>query len=201
MKKQYGKARMASALIYILLPAARVFASSSTTFSDLFINLDSSLNQIWAFLTATCYLVGLSLTLSAVYKLKKFGEKTAFMHNSKGLLAPAAAFGIGIGLMYSPTFLQNWNMTIFGTPDVMSTLTWESSNSGIDWADAIAPMIGTVQVIGLIAFLRGWLLVVKSTGEQPQPGAVSKGTIHIVGGVLAINITGTMDALSNTFGL
>lgn len=200
MKQPYGKARVISALIYIFLPATRVLASS-TTFSDLFINLDTSLNQIWAFLTATCYITGLSLTLSAVYKLKKFGEKTAFMHNTKGLLAPSAAFAIGVGLMYSPTFLENWNMTIFGTPNVMSTLTWESANSGIDWADAIEPMIGTVQVIGLIAFLRGWLLVVKATGEQPQPGAVSKGIIHVVGGVMAINITGTMDALANTFGL
>ena len=57
---------------------------------------------------------------------------------------------------------------------------------------ALAPMIGTIQVIGLIAFLRGWLLITKSTGEQPQPGAVSKGFIHVIGGVLAINITCTM---------
>ena len=77
MKKQYVIGRVVTICCTILLPAVRVFASS-TTFSDLFINLDSSLNQIWAFLTATCYLVGLSLTLSAVYKLKKFGEKISF---------------------------------------------------------------------------------------------------------------------------
>ena len=35
-------------------------------------------------------------------------------------------------------------------------------NAGIDWASAMAPMIGTIQVIGLIAFLRGWLLITKS---------------------------------------
>jgi len=175
--------------------------AGTTTFSSLFINLNDSLDQVWAMLIATCYLVGFSLTLGAIYKLKKFGERTAFMHNSKGLLAPSAAFFIGIALMYAPTFLQNWNMTLFGTPNVESTLSWQSSNSGIDWADALAPMIGTIQVIGLIAFLRGWLLITKSTGEQPQPGAVSKGFIHVIGGVLAINITGTMDMLANTFGL
>ena len=152
-------------------------------------------------LTATCYLVGFSLTVSAIYKLKKFGERTAFMHNSKGLLAPSAAFGIGIYLMYVPTFLETWNETLFGYPNPEATLSWQSSNAGIDWADALAPMIGTIQVIGLIAFLRGWLLITKSTGEQPQPGAVSKGFIHVIGGVLAINITGTMDMLAATFGL
>ena len=175
--------------------------AGSTTFSSLFLNLNSSLNQVWSALIATCYLVGFSLTLGAIYKLKKFGERTAFMHNSKGLLAPSAAFIIGIGLMYAPTFLEVWNMTLFGTTNIESALSWQSSNSGIDWADALAPMIGTIQVIGLIAFLRGWLLITKSTGEQPQPGAVSKGFIHVIGGVMAINITGTMDMLVNTFGL
>ena len=34
--------------------------------------------------------------------------------------------------------------------------------------------------------------------NNPQPGAVSKGFIHVIGGVLAINITGTMDVVANT---
>lgn len=176
-------------------------ATGTVTFSSLFINLNNSLNQIWTMLIATCYLVGFSLTVASIYKLKKFGERTAFMHNSKGLLAPSAAFFIGMCLMYAPTFLKNLNQTIFAYPDPLNTLSWQQSHAGIDWADALAPMIGTIQVIGLIAFIRGMLLITKSTGEQPQPGAVSKGFIHVVGGVLAINITGTMDALAATFGL
>ena len=187
---------------FLAFSCSDIYASTtSTTFQSLFTNLNASLNQVWQFLIAVSYLTGFSLTLASIYKLKKFGERTAFMHNSKGLLAPSAAFIIGIMLMYAPTFLQNLNMTVFGYPNPQSTLSWESENSGIDWADALAPMIGTIQVIGLIAFIRGMLLITKSTSEQPQPGAVSKGFIHIVGGVMAVNITGTMDVLANTFGL
>ena len=186
---------------YILfLVSAIAMADTTTTLSSMFESLNSSLNQVWQMLIATCYLVGFSLTLVAIYKLKKFGERTAFMHNSKGLIAPSASFVIGVFLMWAPTFLPIMNATFFGYSQIQSTLSWESSHSGIDWADALSPMIETIQVIGLIAFLRGWLLITKVTAEQPQPGAVSKGTIHVVGGVLAINITGTMDVLSNKFG-
>lgn len=200
LRNKIKNAKFLSGVFVFSLISPCVFAGTST-FSSLFINLNDSLNQVWQFLIASCYLTGFSLTLGAIYKLKKFGERTAFMHNSKGLLAPSAAFLIGIALMYAPTFLQVMNTTLFGTPNVQSTLSWQSSHSGIDWADVLAPMIGTIQVIGLIAFIRGMLLITKSTGEQPQPGAVSKGFIHIVGGIMAINITGTMDVLANTFGL
>ena len=188
-------------LFFILAVFVTIAYADTTSFSSLFTNLNDSLDEVWQMLIAICYLTGFALTLGAIYKLKKFGERTAFMHNSKGLIAPSAAFFIGINLMFAPAYLKVWNATLFGYSDVQSTLAWEQENAGIDWADALAPMIGTIQVIGLIAFLRGWLLVTKSTAEQPQPGAVSKGFIHIVGGVLAINITGTLDIISNTFGI
>lgn len=172
----------------------------TTTLTELFDNLNESMDAIWQMLTAVAYLTGFSMTCSAIYRLKKFGERTAFMHNSKGLIAPSALFIIGVFLMWSPVFIEIMVFTFFGS-GVQSTLAWESNSSGIDWAEAIAPMIETIQVIGFIAFIRGWILVTRCTAEQSQPGSVSKGLIHVVGGVLAINITGTMDMLSNTFGM
>ncbi len=187
-------------LLLLLSSQASAVVVDTTTLTDLFENLNSSMNAIWQMLTAVAYLTGFSMTCSAIYRLKKFGERTAFMHNSKGLLAPSALFIVGVFLMWSPSFIDIMVFSLFGS-DVQSTLSWENSTSGIDWAEAIAPMIQTIQVIGFIAFIRGWMLVTRSTAEQSQPGSVSKGSIHVVGGVMAINITGTMDVLSNTFGM
>ena len=53
------------------------------------------------------------------------------------------------------------------------------------------------QVIGLAAFLRGWLLIAKSAQGQQQ-GNTSKGFIHIFGGILAMNVIGTLQILNNT---
>lgn len=191
-------------IIIMLLISDSVFALSdgyASTLTDLFLNLDGSLQQIWTMLNAVAYLTGFMMTIAALYRLKKFGERTAFMHNSKGLIAPAAYFLVGIMLMYMPTFLETMNATVFGTGYIQSAISWQSSNTGLDWANVVAPLVTTIQVVGLIAFIRGWILLTRVCGEQPQPGMSAKGVIHIVGGVLAINITGTMDAISATFGL
>lgn len=187
-------------LLALLISRAYAVSVDTTTLTDLFDNLNDSMESIWQMLTAVAYLTGFSMTCSAIYRLKKFGERTAFMHNSKGLLAPSALFIVGVFLMWSPNMIDVMVFSLFGS-DVQSTLAWESSTSGIDWAEAIAPMIQTIQVIGFIAFIRGWILITRCTSEQSQPGSISKGFIHVIGGVLAINITGTMDMLSNTFGV
>ena len=64
-------------------------------------------------------------------------------------------------------------------------------------------MFETIQVAGLIAFIRGWLILSKSVQKDGgnQPGQLTKGMIHIVGGVLAMNVTRTIDVITATFGL
>ena len=62
-------------LVFLVILSTSTYADSST-FSDLFINLNESLDEVWQMLIATCYLVGFSLTVGAIYKLKKFGERT-----------------------------------------------------------------------------------------------------------------------------
>ena len=187
-------------VILVLLSSNSAMAYTADTLATMFSNLNNSLGSVYQMLIGICYLTGLSLVASAIYKLKKFGERTAFMHNSKGILAPALLMFIGTALMWAPRFLEVMNNTLFGYAAVQSTLSWSSSGTGVDWVDTMAPMIETVQIIGMIAFIRGMLLVSRLGAEQVQPGIVSKGMIHIIGGVLAINITGTMDVLTNTFG-
>ena len=53
----------------------------------------------------------------------------------------------------------------------------------------------------MIAFIRGWILVVKGAQAGSQPGNSSKGLIYVVGGVMAINITGTIDLINATLGI
>ena len=64
----------------------------------------------------------------------------------------------------------------------------------------LRPVIMIVQFIGLVAMLRGFLILTKVTGQGAQPGTVSKGMIHIFGGILAVNIVRTVEIAINTFG-
>lgn len=175
------------------------------SFSSIFEHLDTSLNKILPSLIALCYLLGLFFILKAFYMLKKLGYKTAFMHAGSSMLGPAALIMIGIILMYTPEFLKIMLLSLYGTSEVTSIVEWKAahkSTGGVDsWESSIIPLVGIIQVIGLFAFIRGWVLVMKATGENAPPGNLSKGIMHVVGGVLAINITGTIDLVNQSLGL
>ena len=51
----------------------------------------------------------------------------------------------------------------------------------------------------MVAILRGFLILSKATGQGAQPGTISKGIIHIFGGILAVNIVTTVKVMTNTF--
>jgi intracellular multiplication protein IcmC len=176
-----------------------IFDSSSIL--SMFQNLNTSLPGVTTFLIGLCYLMGLTFTISAIWRLKKFGHRTAFMHVETGLIGPIILFLMGVALLYTPGLFQIINMTLFGTADFQNILEWESQQAGVGWAQVIYPMLQLIQVIGLVSFLRGWLLLSRATNTQTQPGTVSKGLIHLVAGVLAMNVTRTIDLVTKSLGL
>lgn len=174
---------------------------SAITARSVFQNIDKNLAGLSEFITALFYLVGISLAFSAVLRLKKFGQRTSFMHVEAGLLGPAVQLFVGVALVYSPTFFQAINNTFWQTPDFQNVLSWQTSAPNSHYLDIIKPIVGIIQLVGALAFLRGWIIITKSSNQGAQPGSISKGVVHIVGGVLAMNITRTIDVVMNTFGL
>ena len=153
--------RLASLALFLstlcMLSAAGYSADagvSGASIDQLFGNLNESLDEVWQLLTAFAYLIGLSFTVRALFQLKKIGDKTAFMNNSKGILAPAALFFVGVALMYTPTFLEIWNYTVYKQA-IQDTMSWAQKNSGIKWVDTLKPMVQLIQVVGLVILLKG----------------------------------------------
>lgn len=173
------------------------------TAESIFANLSLSLSGVSQFLTALAYIIGIYLTVSSVFKLKKFGHRTAFMHVEAGMFGPIMQFFVGVAMLYTPSFIGVLNATVFGDSSIDNVMAYTSAESTPDWATAIEPMFETIQVVGLIAFIRGWLILSKSVQKDGgnQPGQLTKGVIHIVGGVLAMNVTRTIDVITATFGL
>jgi len=60
-------------------------------------------------------------------------------------------------------------------------------------------VIKVMQVIGVIAVIRG-LLFLSKAGNQGQPGMAGRGITHLIAGILAINIYGTWQVLENSLG-
>lgn len=191
---------------YFLVATSPVYAADAlpstsieNTFNNivnLLKNLNASMNQVWFMLVGLMYTLGIYFTVSAMFKLKKFGQRNAFMQVSASLIGPAATLLVGVMLMYFPTTLKVLLTSIYmeGAPE---TLAYSTKGAGF-WTDAILSIREIIQVVGLIAFIRGWILIVRSAGENAPPGQAGKGTMHVLGGLMAINIVGTVNALTAT---
>ncbi len=176
-------------------------SDTSVSARSIFQNIDNNLHGISQFITALFYIVGISLAFGAVLKLKKFGQRTSFMHVEAGLLGPAVQLFVGVALVYSPALFKAINNTFWQTPNFQNVLNWQTNAPNSHYLDIIKPIVGIIQLVGAVAFLRGWIILTKATNQGAQPGSMSKGIVHIVGGVLALNITRTITVIMNTFGM
>lgn len=182
-------------LALVLLP---VSAFAVTGFASMMIHLQDELKPVWTMLVAFARFIGLWFGFMAVYKLKVYGRMTAFMSQNASLLKPMTYLLVGVSLWYLPDLIDKSVETIWGY-DYDSIKSYQIGE-GTPWDALVMPMTLLIRVIGLIAFLRGWILIVRSTNEGVQPGTFGKGFMHIIGGVLAINILGTINVLKNSLG-
>lgn len=172
---------------------------SGLDMAQVFGNLSLQIDPIKNFLIVLCYAVGVGLSVAAVMKLKKYGTRTAFMSVEMSMVGPFLQFFIGVGLFYMPYFISAINLTIFTSSGVMSELSYTTNST--DYEIYVEPILGIIQIIGIIAFMRGWLLLAKATNPGQQPGAISKGVTHIIGGILAVNIRTFITVIYQTLGL
>ncbi len=170
--------------------------------TNIFLNLFNSLAGVTNFLTGFMYVLGIGLTVSAMMKFKKFGHRTAFMNVETGIVAPLIQFVVGVALLYTPSLLEILNYTLFRDPNIINVMNYAQTNNP-DFANVLGPVLGVVQVLGLIAFIRGMLILSKGVQKEGgnQPGQVTKGIVHIISGVLGINVIQTINVVQATFGL
>lgn len=170
---------------------------SGTT--DVLINLANSLIPVEKTITGASYLMGLAFGIKAIVTLKIHGEQRSSM-GAGGMKEATIYLMVSAMLLYYPTAFEVIMNSTFGYSSVLaySSLSASANLFGSDSAVGMA-LFTIIQVIGLIAFIRGWLLIARSgSGQGGQPGTIGKGFMHVFGGVLAMNMTGTMEVFHNT---
>ena len=172
----------------------------TVTNAQSFNNLVQSMAGASEFMIGLFYITGIGLIFTGINKLKRLGHRTAFMNVDSGVSGPLILLAIGASLIFMPSFLKVMNKSIWGSADIapMSEFPYATGQAGT-LLDKIRPMITIIQFIGLVAMLRGFLILTKVTGQGAQPGTISKGFIHIFGGILAVNIVTTAKIMVNTF--
>lgn len=185
---------MNNVLITRLLPIVLLSVSSQAGIGA---NVVDGLSGASEFMLGLFYITGIAFIFTGVNKLKKLGHRTAFMNVDSGVTGPLIMLFLGAMLIFFPSFLEVLSQSVFGTAEIDELAYAESGDKLID---KIGPMVVVIQFIGLIAILRGFLILTKVTGQGAQPGTISKGFIHIIGGVMSVHIVKTIEIMVNTFG-
>lgn len=167
--------------------------------SQMLINLGESIDPIYRMVTGGAYLLGILFAFKALYQLKIYGELRTMMSSQTSLKEPLSYLLVAGIFIYLPTGFQMVMMSTFGYDNPLAYSSWPSEG-GIDLSPTAVVVLRIVQLVGVIAFVRGWILMAKSSG-QGGGGAFGKGLVHVLGGVAAMNIVGAAVIVSNTLGV
>lgn len=163
-------------------------------------NLAVSVDDIYRLITASAYVVGFALAFKALYSLKVYGELRTMMASNTSLKEPLVLLGVSSMFLYMPTGLAIIMNTTFGTNNILA---YNELPTGINLTATNGgyALLKILQLIGVIAFIRGFMMIARSSSQGQQPGGMGKGAIHVLGGVMMMNIVGTIAIISNTLGI
>lgn len=166
-------------------------------------NVAASLAPVEKLITGLAYLIGVMFAVKALYSLKVYGEARTMMASNASVKEPLIYFLVSAVLIYFPSSFQLMMNSTFGYSNVLQYAPVNSPNQAINTLFGPGSGVGQsltlmIQVIGLIAFVRGWVLIARSAGQGQPPGGTGKGLMHVFGGILAINIVGTLEIVNNT---
>lgn len=181
--------------------------STSFDFSNMIANLSGAVTSIQHLVVLISFLTGVALVFRGLAMYRAFGQAITQMSRSGEVAGPMVFIAVGAMLIYLPSTLDYSLTTLYGDTidiDALSTagqlIGYESASSFGRWAELSKVIVGYMKLIGLIAFVRGWVILSKMGHAGSQPGSVGKGITHIVGGVLLVNVVDTINILAATFG-
>ena len=154
---------------------------------------------VWM-LTVISYTVGVFLLIRGLVKAAKHGTDP----RAYSLPAILSNLVVGAALVTVGTSLDMMLATVFGGHGVTAgnVASWKfvtTAGASTSFITAITAALTFFQIIGIIGFIRGFLII-KNAIEGGGQATVAQGITHIIGGVLAINIYLWLQILDNTFG-
>lgn len=158
---------------------------------------------MFATLSALCYIIGVFLVIRGLLKAAKAGTDPRV----------GAPHVILANLLIGGVFLTAGSMVVSMTYTLFNTGSSNDFSSLINWSaitgetggnteaanTAVVAILKFIQIIGVIGFIRGWLIIknaVEGTGQTTVP----QGLTHVIGGAMAYNIDLMIRAFDTTLG-
>lgn len=171
--------------------------SSGTT--TVLVNLANNLLPVQKLITGAAYLIGIAFAVKALYSLKVYGEARTMMSSNTSIKEPVFYFMASAFLIFFPTGVDVILQTSFGSSNILSYSESSAAQALFGGDNDLGNALVIIfQTIGLYAFVRGWVLIARAASQGQPPGGTGKGLMHVFGGILAVNIVGTVEMINNT---
>lgn len=160
-------------------------------------NISDAIPNLMRLVTALAYVLGMGLVVKGVLELKQYGEQRTMMSSQHSLKGPIIFLVAGTILLYLPSSVWVSLSTFWTNPNPYAYV-----QEGNDpWWQTIKAVLMIVELIGVIAFIRGVMILTQLAGHSGQPGTFSRAMAHMVGGVFCINMYQFVQTVRATLGL
>lgn len=192
------KIRQIFLVTFLIFTCSLVYAGPTEDLAGIMRNFQQNLGPVYTFVVALSYVMGVAFIGDSIIRLKKFAQQRTMMSTNASMAKPMILFGLGLALMYFPTFVNTSVESLWVYGSSSSVLKYPSEPSTM--SAFINPLIDAIRLFGLIAIVRGIVILTRLASESTQPGTIGKGLMHIIAGTLAVNIVGTVNVIRATFG-
>lgn len=158
-------------------------------------NIAQQVPELMKMVTAFGFVIGMYLIIAGIMKLKHVGESRTMMSHEHSVFGPILMIAMGAMLLYLPTAVQVGMATFWTDPNPYGYLDQKDQ-----FTEFLNDAFMIIQLIGVIAFIRGLIILSKGSGQSHQ-SMFAKGVTHIIGGIFCINIFQFVQVILATLGV
>lgn len=178
-------------------------AWAAPTVDQMFANFSGSAIQLFKFVFIAAMFIGLLLAGKGFFSLKEYAD--GLNGGRASLKKPLVTMLVGILLFSIGNSMNMATLTLtlgnFSGTNVMSEGILSGGAASLPGAAAaIKGILLFVKLIGLIAAVRGFLMIYRIGEGQGGNHNIGTALTHIFGGAAAVNIEATYNMLKNTVG-
>jgi len=172
-----------------------------TTLGSMFANFSQYYGSIARLLNDVALLLAIVFGISALIKLKNFvqdPQQNPMSHTLALFVVAGALANIGLMATIGGNSIYGDGYSFIAYNQTAQTGS-ELSSEGLA---ILRGVIGFIQLMGFIAFFKGWLML-RNTGKPGGGGqdvSFSRGLVFIIGGILSINIVSTVTLMAVSVG-
>lgn len=175
--------------VLYLIPLCAIAAdatSSGKTVGEILINIQKDFPDILSWLSGLCTVIGIAFILLAFFKLKHLADFRTMSGGQQDVGKAFILLALGAIFLWMPFMLNIMTYSLFGNSITGLREKYAiTGDSNYEYKRAFFQMM---MIIGLISFIRGWLILSSMAKGQSQPGTIGKAITHIVAGLFLYHL-------------